>query len=479
MLDLARRAVDMATSAGAQYAEARIMSSRSQYITAIDRRIDSLTEAEDIGIGIRVLADGAWGFAATRHLDEDAIRSAANQAVELARAVAPYMTPPVTLASAQPGEITYVSQRDIDPFSVPTADKTELLLAINGRLFNTPYIRKARSWMRFVHERRWLATNEGFQGHNDLLFTDHGCMAIAIDEQDARTRTSHPPILARGYEVVRNAALIDDAQRVAEQAVEHLKAPAAEAGVMDLVLDPLNLALTMHESVGHPTELDRALGFEISLAGGSFATPDKLNRLQYGSELVNFVADTTLPDGLATTGFDDEGTPCQRWMIVENGIFRGYSTNRASAAMTGMPHSVGSSRADHWASPPIVRIPNLSLMPGQTPCTLDDLVAGVDDGYYIEGMGSFSIDQMRQNFQFGGDCFWRIRSGKLAGMVKNITYQSITEPFWNACDAIADARYWVPNGVMNCGKGDPMQIARMTHGASPARFRRIHVQAPQ
>jgi TldD protein len=262
---------------------------------------------------------------------------------------------------------------------------------------------------------------------------------------------------------------------VADQAVEHLRAPECPGGVFDLVLDPHNLALTIHESVGHATELDRVLGYEESLAGRSFATPEKLDRMSYGSPLVNFVADNTLPGGLATHGFDDEGVTGQRWHIVEDGMFRGYSTGREVAAEMGYDRSRGSCRADHWSSIPIVRIPNLSLAPGRHPLTPEELIEDTKDGIYIEGRGSFSIDQMRCNFQFGGDAFWRIKDGKLAHMLKNVTYQSMTTDFWGSCDAICDQRFWVPNGVLNCGKGDPMQVSQMTHGAAPARFKGITV----
>ena len=264
---------------------------------------------------------------------------------------------------------------------------------------------------------------------------------------------------------------------MAQQSLEHLSARQCPVGEKDLILDPHNLALTMHESVGHATELDRALGMEESLAGRSFATPDLLGNLQYGAPHVNFVADNTLPGGLASEGFDDDGVPSGKWHIIKDGLFTGYSTGREVAGAIGLDRSVGGCRADHWSSIPIVRIPNLSLMPGDEPLTPEELIASTDDGIYIEGMGSFSIDQMRQNFQFGGDAFWEVKGGKITGMLKNVTYQSITPAFWNACDAICDERFWVPNGVVNCGKGDPMQVQKMTHGAAPARFRGITVGA--
>jgi TldD protein len=271
--------------------------------------------------------------------------------------------------------------------------------------------------------------------------------------------------------------LLANTDRVAEQALEHLKAPECPAGVMDLVLDPAHLSLTIHESVGHPTELDRVLGMEESLAGRSFATPEKLGNFQYGAPIINFVADNTLSGGLATHGFDDDGVAGQRWHMIKDGVLNAYGTSRDMAGFVGYERSTGCARADHWSHTPIVRIPNLSLMPGTVECTPDDLISGVEDGIYIEGRGSFSIDQMRYNFQFGGDAFWRIKDGKKAGMLKNVTYQSITPDFWNSCDGLADERFWQPNGILNCGKGDPGQISQMTHGAPYARFRGITVGA--
>ncbi|OPZ21021.1 MAG: protease TldD [candidate division BRC1 bacterium ADurb.BinA364] len=244
---------------------------------------------------------------------------------------------------------------------------------------------------------------------------------------------------------------------------------------MDLVLDPGNLGLTIHESVGHATELDRALGMEESLSGKTFATPDQLGRLRYGSPLVNFYADNTMEGGLASWGYDDEGAPAGRWDIVREGILRGYSTSRDTAPAIGEERSRGCCRADHWGRLPIVRIPNLCLAAGDTPCGVEDLIAGVEDGIYIEGRGSFSIDNMRLNFQFGGDAFWRIRRGKREGMLKNVTYQAITPHFWGSLDGLTDWRFWIPTGTLNCGKGDPGQVQQMTHGAPWARFRGVHV----
>lgn len=476
MTDLVLLAIDTAKQRGASYADARLVRYRRQTIACEDQRVSQLADTEDWGIGVRVIAGGAWGFAGTSVLTPDEVQRVATEAVAIAKASATARSKPVQLAPEPVHRISFQSPCEIDPFSVPVEHKVGLLLQINESLLKHEGIKKATSYMLFKREERIFANTEGSLMDSIIYTSATSYTATAVGHGDARSRTYAPPPMTKGYENINAQDLLANTERVALQAKEHLTAPQVDDMVTDLVLDPLNLALTMHESVGHPTELDRALGYEESLAGRSFATPDKLHTLQYGSPIVNFVADNTLPGGLATQGFDDDGVACQRWYVVQDGTFRGYSTSREVAAEIGMPRSTGSTRADHWGSIPIVRQPNLSLMPGKQPLSLEELIADTDDGIYIEGMGSFSIDQMRQNFQFGGDAFWRIKKGKLVHMLKNVTYQSITEKFWNSCDAICDERFWVPNGVLNCGKGDPMQIAQMTHGAAPARFRQVQIR---
>jgi len=257
--------------------------------------------------------------------------------------------------------------------------------------------------------------------------------------------------------------------------VEHLSAKPCPEGRKDLILLPSHLALTMHESIGHATELDRVLGMEESCAGSSFATIDKLGTLKYGSPIMNIVCDNTYPEGLASMGYDDDGVQCQRWDMIRNGILVDYKTNRETCHAIGAKRSHGSCRADSWASIPIMRQSNFSLEPGDQPRTLEELIADTRDGILIDGMGSFSIDQKRVNFQFGGDCFWEIKKGKRRSMLKDVTYQAITTEFWGSLDALCDKRFWEPHGVMGCGKGDPMQVAQMSHASVPSRFRQIRV----
>ncbi|NLI00290.1 MAG: TldD/PmbA family protein [Chthonomonadales bacterium] len=477
MRQLAAMALDTAVLRGAEYADVRLVRYRRQNLSAEDNRLSGIADTDDYGLGVRVLVDGAWGFAGTGNLTREEVQRVAAEAVAIARASAAAMREKVRLVPEPARTLTFRSPCEVDPFSVSIGDKAALLLTINARLLNNKSVRKAQAFMTLRKDERLFLSTDGSDLSSEVVTTAAGYQATAVGDGDARSRSYMPPPLTRGYENINAEDLLANTERVAEQAVMHLNAPECPVGYKDLILDPQNLSLTIHESVGHATELDRALGYEESLAGRSFATPDKLRNLKYGSDLVSFVADNTLEAGLATQGFDDDGVTAQRWHIVEDGLFVGYSTGREVAGHIGLERSTGGCRADHWGSIPIVRIPNLSLMPGKEPLTLEELISDTDDGIFIEGRGSFSIDQMRCNFQFGGDAFWEIKKGRIVGMLKNVTYQSMTTDFWGSCDAICDARFWVQDGVLNCGKGDPMQIAQMTHGAAPARFRHIKVGA--
>ncbi len=477
MKDLALLGLDTAQSLGASYADVRFITHRRQELRTEDERVAGISDRHDTGFGIRVLADGAWGFAGSSELTRDEVMRVAAEAVAIAKASATALRRPAAWAPEPGHTLAYVSPREVDPFAVGIDRKVGLLLEINRRLLRQGGVKKAQGYMTLRQDQKLYANTDGSLMESDVVTTGVQYQATAVGNGDAKSRAYVPPPLTRGYENINEAELLAQTDRVAAEAVQHLSARECPVGRKDLILDPHNLALTIHESVGHATELDRALGYEESLAGRSFATPDKLGKMQYGSELVTFRADNTLEGGLATHGFDDDGVPGQQWEIVDHGLFVGYGMGREVAAEMGYARSNGTCRADHWGSIPIVRIPNLSLMPGREPLTLEEIISDTDDGIYIEGMGSFSIDQMRCNFQFGGDAFWEIKNGKIVGMLKNVTYQAMTTDFWGSCDAIADERFWVPNGVLNCGKGDPMQVSQMTHGASPARFRNIMVGA--
>jgi TldD protein len=476
MNDLAQVALDAARGKRASYADARVIKRRDQVVHAHNERVAALTDNESAGVGVRVLVRGGWGFASTSELTPAAVCAAAEKACEIARASAAVKKGKgVRLAEQEPHVDTYQTPIRKDPFKVPIETKINTLLAINKILRKKKAIVRADAFMRFARQEKFFASSEG--AALDLLhfMTAAQYTATAAGKGRMKHRSWGPPPLAAGYELIEDAPMLTNAVHVREEAIEHLSAAPCTPGKKDLVLDPSHLALTIHESVGHPTELDRALGFEANMAGTSFATPDKLGKLRYGSKLVNFVADNTMPYGLATYGYDDEGVRGMRWDIVREGVFTGYGTSREVAPVIGLARSTGSTRADFYYNVPIVRIPNLCLAAGGEACSPDDIIADTKDGIYIEGRGSYSIDQRRYNFQFGGDAFWEIKNGRKTRMLSGVTYQSVTPEFWGSMDAVADERYWVPEGIVSCGKGEPIQISQMTHGAATARFRGIRV----
>ncbi len=470
------QALEAVDSAGADYADVRVVRNRKQAVNVEDDFVRNIEHEDMWGYGVRALKKGAWGFASSTSPDPGSVRKVALLAVEMAEANASAsMADPVTLTEDEPVKGEYSTPLKENPFEVPVDRKISLLLHAASEARSVPGVTKVIGWMNFFNIRRAFASTEGARIATDVTQSAAEYTAWASGNGLAKTRTYSVHPLTAGYEHVRNGRLVEEARRVGLEAVAHLKAPPVRPGKRDLILMPSHLALTIHESVGHATELDRALGMEESLAGRTFAVPSLLGKLRYGSKIVNLKADNTLPGGLATMGFDDDGVPGGSWHIVRDGVLSGYSTSREVAGRIGQDRSTGSNRADSWSSFPIVRIPNLSLEPGSSPLTLDELIADTRDGILIDGMGSFSIDQMRCNFQFGGNAFFEIRDGRVGGMLRDVTYQAITTEFWNSCDAICDARFFEKHGILNCGKGDPMQISKMTHGAAPARFRNISV----
>jgi TldD protein len=476
MFDLLREACHAAAHAGCQFADARYLEIRRQRVSSRDQALSGCSDSDDRGFGVRVLYQGAWGFASAPGSDAAAISRVVEQAIRIARVSAlAARTGGVRWAAEEPLQTTFVSPCEIDPFEVSLEDKADLLLSANEVMLANDSVRRAQGYLLFKRVRRWYVNTEGAELHSDVTSSEAVISAIAVDAHDFQERNWKAPSNSRGFESYGKAEFLRQAERVADEAEEKLSAKLAPEGVYDIVTDAENLALTIHESVGHATELDRVMGYEVSMAGGSFVSRDKLGHFRYGSDAVTLVADNTLEGGLATQGFDDDGVPGQRWDIVADGIFQGYSTGREFAHYVGEERSRGCCRADHWSSIPIVRIPNLFLQAGREPLDPEALVADVRHGLYFEGMDSFSIDQWRLNFQFGGNAVREIKNGKIGGMLKAALYQSQTPEFWNACDATCDARYWSPHGVMNCGKGDPLQVAQMTHGAAPTRFRNIRV----
>ena len=476
MFDLLKLACDIATREGCQFADARYLNIRSQRVMSRDQALADCNDSEDCGFGVRVLYRGAWGFASSPDCIAAEIERVVALALRIARASAQALRASgVQWAPEPPLKLSYRSDCRIDPFTVSLEQKADLLVSANEVMLENAAVKRAQGYLLFKRVQRWYVNSEGAELHSDVTSSESVIWAIAVGQGDFQERNWKAPSSSRGYEAFDKAEFLAQAERVAAEAEEKLSARLAPEGEFDIVTDSENLSLTIHESVGHATELDRVMGYEVSMAGSSFVTRDKRGSFRYGSDAVTLMADNTLEHGLATQGFDDDGVPGQRWEIVRDGIFQTYSSGREFAHYIDEERSRGSCRADHWSSIPIVRIPNLLLMPGKQVLGPDELIADVKHGLYFEGMDSFSIDQWRLNFQFGGNAVWEIRNGKKSGMLKAALYQSRTPTFWNACDATCDASHWRAHGVMNCGKGDPMQIAQMTHGAAPTRFRKINV----
>lgn len=474
---LAQLALARVKRGGCEYGDIRLLETRNQTVRAEDNRISNIGDRYDSGFGIRALYQGSWGFAASADFSPAEIERTAALAVEIARASHTLMKTPVQLAEEPVHRDAVKTSFRIDPFGVSFEEKCALLLSVSDVLHKEKGVIRSNGSIWTQRDIKHFASTEGSVIDFDLLAMGAGFGATAKGDDDFQSRSYSLPYRRAGYEHVLDGQLLANAPRVAAEAIEKVKASAPSPGKYDLVLDSGHLSLTIHESCGHPTELDRALGYEANYAGTSFLTPDKLNNFQYGSKHVNLLADNTLEGGMASTGYDDDGVAGQRWPIIEEGVFRGYCSNREVAPQIGETRSRGSCRADSWSSVPIVRIANIGLEPGNE--TLDSLIAGVENGIYIEGRGSFSIDQRRYNFQFGGDCFWEIKNGKRGAMLKNVIYNGITPEFWNSCDGVADRSHRQEHGFITCGKGQPGQSGWMTHAASPARFRQVSVINPK
>jgi len=466
-------AVATLRKAGASYGDVRLIRYRDQSMGTRDERVTYAHDSESYGIGIRALAGGAWGFAATNLVTESEVVRAAREAVAVARASALAKTDDVRLAGEPIHKDVFHTPVEIDPFSVPLDEKLALLLRVNEIMKKTPTISVAEGFMGFSRKHQFFASTEGADLELVVVRSSAGFSATAVADGDSQERSYEAGLLNAGWEHVAKHDLAGNAARIAAEAAEKVKAPNGPEGAYDLILDPVHLCLTIHESAGHPSELDRALGWEANYAGTSFLTPDQLGKLRYGSKHVNIVADNERPGSLASTGYDDEGVKCRKEDIVRDGMFVGFSTTREFAPKIGRARSVGSCRADSWSSIPILRIANVGLEPGDAKLT--DLIADTKKGIIIEGSGSWSIDQKRYNFQFGGDAFWEIENGKKTRMLKNVLYQGITPEFWASCDAVCDASHWRPIGVGSCGKGQPSQSGQMTHGSANARFRNVSV----
>jgi TldD protein len=474
-------ALNLVAQRGASYADARIVDDRSRSLATKNGKLGHASDAESQGIGIRVIADGAWGFAASKDLSRAVVEDTAARALAIARASARVKQDDVRLAPEKPVTAEWRTPYRIDPFTTSIEQNLDLLLRIDAELRAVSGVTLAETGMNFKREDSWFASSEGANIHQTKISTGAGYTAYAFAGTEIMKR-SYPNSFGgqwqnKGYELIEELKLVENARRVAEEAVALHKAAQCPEGVSTIILDSSQLGLQIHESIGHPIELDRVLGMEANFAGTSFLTLDKLGRLRYGSELVNVVADARQEHGpgLGTFGFDDEGVPAQCTPIITKGLFTGYLSSRETAHIIGAHCSGGTLRAECWNRLPMIRMTNISILPGEKPLTLEQLIADTDDGIYMETNKSWSIDDKRYNFQFGCEIGWEIKKGKRGRMLKNPSYSGITTEFWNSMDAICSRDQWTLWGTPNCGKGQPQQVMGTGHGASPARFRGIKV----
>jgi len=471
---------------GATYCDIRINRYRDQFSgwrmspqrggTQTDE-VPFVADRQSFGFGVRVIAKGQWGFAASPIVNATEIARITREAVIVAKANSAVQSQPVRLAPTKSYVDRWVSPHEKDPFEISVNEKLDLLHNAAATIKKNEKVMTAFSALGFHSEDKYFASTEGSSIQQYILQVYPNLNASAVDFKNgiSRSRSYQVAPQARGWEYVPMMNLGENARRIADEVVEHLSAPPVTAGKKDLVLLPSHLCLTIHESIGHSTELDRALGYEANYAGTSFLTTDKMGKFRVGSDLVNFFGDRTTEYGLSTVKYDDDGVKTMRFPIIEKGIFTHYQTIRDQAHLVGETESRGCCYADSWGSVPFQRMPNVWLAAAETDTTLDDLLGGVEDGVLIEGTGSYSIDQQRYNFQFGGDAFWEIKGGKKRGMVSRVAYQARTPDFWQACDGIAGRAYWQQYGLPNDGKGEPTQINAMSHGCAPARFRQINV----
>jgi TldD protein len=469
------RALDAAKRAGASYADVRIVRRRRELARTRDESIADLVDDESYGVGVRVIVDGAWGFAATSHVEGNNAAKCAERAAAIARANSKVKEAPIALAPVATYRGKWQTKLRIDPFAVPLAEKVDLLLSLWRDAHAVPEVKHATGTIESDGEWKLFGSSDGTLVEQSITRVQAGLDVTAIDGGEFITRRSEVAPRQAGWEHVVESSLRHGARKMAEDAVQKLKSASVEPGKRDLILAPSHLWLTIHESVGHPTELDRALGYEANFAGTSFATVDKLGKLQYAAHDVSIFADKTTPGALATCAWDDDGEETQRWDIVKDGLFVGYQTTREQAGWIGEKRSRGTSYADSFASFPFQRMPNVSLAPGKKPMSLDDMIAATDDAILITGDGSWSIDHQRYNFQFGGQMFYEIKSGKIARTLRDVAYQSNSLDFWRSLDMLGGEASWDLFGSMSDGKGEPQQSNAVSHGCPPARFRQVNV----
>jgi TldD protein len=488
-------ALNAARSKGATYTDVRIGRYLNQFVITREDKVENIVNTESYGMGIRVIANGGWGFAATDKLDNDSIAKASELAVSIAKENSRLLSEPVRLAPQKGlGEVSWKAPIEKNAFEVPMKEKVDLLLGVNDAAIKggANFI---NSFLFIVNEQKYFASTDGSYIDQDIHRIWPTFFITKIDSATGKfeTRNALSSPMGMGYEYLYARPqdkikgvttlykdrydMLEDAKAGAAQAAEKITAKSVEPGKYDLILDPSHLWLTIHESTGHPTELDRVLGYEANFAGTSFLTLDKWEskKFNYGSKIVNIFADKNQVGSLGAVGYDDEGVPCGRWDVIKEGVLVNYQAIRDQAHILGLKESQGCCYADNWSSVQFQRMPNISLQAGKEKKSIDDLIKGVEKGIYIIGDGSFSIDQQRYNFQFGGQLYYEIKNGKIAGMLKDVAYQSNTQEFWNSCVGIADESDYRLGGSFFDGKGQPMQSSSVSHGSSTARFNGVNV----
>ena len=488
-------ALNAAKSNGATYADVRIGRYLNQIVATREKQVQGIANTESYGVGIRVLANGSWGFAATNIVNAEEIAKTAKKAVAVAKANAKIQGTPVQLARQKGyGEVSWKTPIKKNAFEVPVVEKIDLLMASNAAAMagGANFVNSA---IFAVNEQKYFASTDGSYIDQDIHRLYPYFTVTKIDKSSGKfvTRRSLSSPVGLGYEYLEPGSaskvggivtrykdrydILEDIKAATVETGQKLKAKSVEPGKYDLVLDPSHLWLTIHESVGHPTELDRVLGYEANYAGTSFLTLDKweTKKFNFGSKLVNITADKTQQGSLGAVGFDDEGVKCKKWDIIKDGILVNYQATRDQAHIIGLDESQGCSYAQGWNDVQFQRMPNVSLQPGKSKLSVDDMIKDVEKGIYIIGDGSYSIDQQRYNFQFGGQSFYEISNGKITGMVNDVAYQSNTQEFWNSCTAICDENDYRLGGSFNDGKGQPSQSSAVSHGSSTTRFNGVNV----
>ncbi len=476
--NLADHALHTAKKLGATYADIRLGRYHHESIATREERVESVDDSKDFGFGVRILLNGAWGFASNSVIQESSISQMVKEAIQIAQADQRIQRNKIEIEIVSAYDDEWIMPMEKDPFEISLESKIQKLLAINSEA------KKAgasfcRSSFQLIKEEKYFASSFGSYLYQKRIRINPSFTVTVVDKKMGRfeTRSSDAGGRGAGYEWIEDYDFVSEVAKATEEAKMKHTAKSVEPSKKDLVIDSNNLALTIHETIGHPTELDRALGYEANFAGTSFVTPDKLGKLQYGSDFVTVVGDRTQKGGLSTVGYDDDGvrTEGQEFDIIKNGIFQNYQMAIGQAKIIHRKQSNGCAYASSWSMFPIQRMPNISLQPSEKEIKLQDLIDDVKDGIYIVGRGSWSIDQQRYNFQFGGQVFYEIKDGKIGSMLRDVAYQGRSTDFWNACDGICGKSEYRLAGVFNCGKGQPQQSAPVSHGAVPARFRNINV----